>query len=57
MNDSVAHRCILDYTSVKETRNMGKYINNVKCEWENKASKTQRLLQVMGEQSENVFGE
>jgi hypothetical protein len=52
MNENVAHRYILNCKSVKEMRNVGKYIIKMTSEWENIYI---YIYKIMGEQNEDFF--
>jgi hypothetical protein len=48
MNEDLACKKVLNCTDVTKLKTIGKYLSEMRCKWENKASKTQLVLEASG---------
>jgi hypothetical protein len=50
MNEDLACKKVLNCTDATKLKTIGKYLSEMRCKWENKASKTQLVVKASGEQ-------
>jgi len=53
MNEDLAYKKVLNCTDVTKLKTIGKYLSEMRCKWENKASTTQLVLEASGKRNGN----
>jgi hypothetical protein len=53
MNEDLACKKVLSFTDVTKLKTIGKYLCEMRCKWENKASETQLVLEASGNRNGN----